>query len=332
MESSYSLALKELEAIRNKNRQIDAIHHSEVVLKAPEIENIENELMKNGTALLKCVLNKGDGFENIKASIQSLQKRKASLLIKNGFPEDYLDETVSCKLCSDTGFKDGKRCVCHKNLIMKYISQNSNLTDAMREHTFDRFDFSLYANQPPVTVAVAGSTEQKSENVLKFAKALYKKSAEFAEDFDKTERNLIFSGSTGTGKTFLSSCIANRALERGKTVYYQSSFKLFEIFENVKFQKNNYEENEDIIKYVYDADLLIIDDLGTEFITQYTSAVFFDILNTRMGNKKSTVISTNLSLNDINSVYSRRVASRIVGDFTVLYTVGNDLRREKKLN
>ncbi len=322
MESSYTLALKELENIRNGNHQIDQYRRSEVLVKIPEISDLEAELMKNGTALLKCVLNKGQGFDEIKSNIQSLQKKKSDLLVKNGFPEDYLEETVNCKLCRDTGFKDGKRCSCHKLLIMKYISQNSNLTGYMRKQNFESFDFSLFTNQD----------SGNDGNVLKVAKKLCDTALDFAETFDKTGKNLYISGNSGTGKTYLSSCIANRALERGKTVYYQSAYKLFEMFENVKFQKGTEEDNDEAIKYVYDADLLIIDDIGTEFVTQYTAATFFDILNSRINSSKSTIISTNLSFEDIEEIYGTRVTSRIYGEYTLLCTIGEDLRHIIKRN
>jgi len=318
MESAYTLALKELERIRNENRRTDEIHHSEVLEKAPEITDIENELMKNGTGLLKCVLNKGENFETIKQNIKNLQKKKAELLVKNGFPENYLDDTVTCAVCNDTGFKDGKRCVCHKMLIMKYISQNSNLTEYMRTQTFENFNFSLFKQQ---------DIEAPGKNALKIATKLCEKASLYAENFDATGENLFIMGNSGTGKTFLSSCIANRALERGKSVYYQSAYKLFEMFENIKFHKASEEDTDEAVKYVYSVDLLIIDDIGTEFITQYTAATFFDIINSRINSKKSTIISTNLAFDDMEEIYGNRVTSRIYGEYTILPTLSEDLRR-----
>lgn len=321
MESSYTLALKELEQIRAKNREIDELHRKEVIKKAPEIENIEKELMKCGTRLLKCVLDKSENFEEVKENIQALQKKKYNLLDAAGFSKDYLDDTVTCKLCGDTGFdKDGKRCTCHKMLILKYISKNSNLTECMLTQKFENFDFSLFTNQGP----------SDSGTALKIARKLSEKALDYAENFDKTGENLFILGNSGTGKTYLSSCIANRALERGKTVYYQSAYQLFDMFEKVKFQKTDGQDFEETIKYVYNVDLLIIDDLGTEFITQYTSATFFDILNSRINNKKSTIISTNLSMENIDQMYGTRVVSRIYGDYTALMTTGCDLREVKK--
>ncbi len=315
MESAYTLANRELEQIRSSNREKQNLRHNEVMLSAPQLADIENRLMISGTQLLKCVLNKGKDFEEIKGKIQNLQQEKSVLLKAHGFKEDYLDDIYSCPVCRDTGFVEGKRCACLKNLIMKHISANSNLTGYMRSQTFENFDFSLFANQ-----------ENASGQTLKIMNVACQKAMTFADTFDTTHENFLLIGNAGTGKTFLSSCIANRALERGKTVYYQTAFTLFDIFEKVKFSKTDAEDLSDITKYVYDVDLLIIDDLGTEFATQFTLAVFFDIINMRMTTGRSTIISTNLSLDTLSEIYSQRITSCFVGDYTLIQTAGCDLR------
>ena len=319
MESCYALALKELENIRLENRQKTEERYKEVTAKVPEILSIDSELMKNGTNLLKCVLNKCSNFEQIKENIQTLQKKKHQLLEKNGYKKDYLDDIYTCSVCNDSGFDDtGKRCACHKNLILKYMGKNSNLTPLMKEQTFENFDLSIFK----------GQSKNVPGDVLKIMAKVCDKAIDFAENFDKTHESLIIQGSAGTGKTFIASCIANRALERGKSVYYNSAYKLFEMFENAKFHGS--EDDDYAIKYVYDADLLIIDDIGTEFITQYTAATFFDIISSRLNSKKSTIITTNLGFDNLDELYSSRVTSRITGDYTVLITLGEDLRRKTK--
>ncbi len=313
MESAYTLANRELEEIRIKNKEKQDIRHGEVLLKDPKLSEIEGNLMKQGTRLLGCVLNRGEDFEDIKASIQDLQKQKAEVLKKNGFSEDYLDDIYTCPKCRDTGFVDGRRCECLKKLITKHIGENSNLTEYMREQVFDKFDFSLFANQ-----GEGGTT-------LKVMQKLCDKAIDFAEGFDKTHENFLIMGNAGTGKTFITSCIGNRALERGKTVYYQTAFRLFEIFENARFQKGD-EDASELVKYIYDVDLLIIDDLGTEFTTQFTLTALFDIINSRIISNKSTVISTNLGFEELSDIYSQRITSRFVGHYQLMQTVGKDLR------
>lgn len=315
MESAYTLANKELEEIRTKNRLLLQKRRSEVMKKAPQLEDIEKRLAVGGSQLISCVLKRGEGFNEIKDGIKALRSEKASLLVKNGFSADYLDDIYSCPRCADTGFVDGKRCSCLKNLIIKYIGANSNLTERMRHQRFESFDFSLFEQQEGVY-----------NKALKVARVLCEKAMKFSETFDKTGENFLITGNAGTGKTFLSSCIANRALERGKSVYYQTAYKLFETFEKSKFDKYDDSDADETVKYIYDVDLLIIDDLGTEFVTQFTSAVFFDLINTRALAGKSTVISTNLGFEDLSEIYSQRILSRFTGDYNIMQTVGGDLR------
>ena len=321
MESAYVLASKELEELRHENRQIMDYRKREVTDVVPRIAEIDIELMQSGTALLKTVLNKGASFEEVKSRIQALQAEKVSLLEKNGFAPDYLEDIVACSKCSDTGFVMGHRCDCLKTLIAKHIGANANLSEYMKNQTFENFDFSLFEDV------------QKDGKVIPVIKIMQKAvqiCMDFADNFKRDKGNIILSGNAGTGKTYLSSCVANRALEKGNTVYYTSAYKLFDTLESLKFGKDSSDDAQSISKYIYDVDLLIIDDLGTEFTTQFTSAAFFDILNSRLVSEKSTLISTNLDLEGINNLYSQRVTSRIMGDYKAITLYGNDVRPKLK--
>ncbi len=314
MESAYTLANRELEEIRRNNKELESIRHSEVMLKDSKLTEIEGELMKQGTRLLKCVLNRSEDFEDIKAAIQNLQRQKSQLLVDCGLPEDYLDDIYTCHKCRDTGFVEGHRCECLKNLIVKNIGTNSNLTEYMRKQTFENFDMSLFAGQG-----------DEGGRTLKLMQIACDKAMQFAEGFDKSGDNFLIMGNAGTGKTYITSCIGNRALERGKTVYYQTAYKLSEILEKNKFGKSE-DDAADIVRYIYDVDLLIIDDLGTEFATQFTLAAFFDIINSRIIAEKSTVISTNLNFEELSNTYSQRIASRFMESYQLIQTMGKDLR------
>ncbi len=318
MESAYVLASRELEDIRLANQAEMSRRHMEVCTKIPQFAEVETQLMKNGTRLLSCILDKSNCFEDVKESIKELQKKKSELLVANGFDEGYTDDIYTCTKCRDTGFVEGRRCECLKNLIAEHIGENSNLTEFMREQTFEKFDMSLFFSQ--------GSDQR----VLKVMQTVCDTALTFAESFDISHDNLLLMGNAGTGKTFVSSCVANRALERGKTVYYQTAFRLFEIFEAAKFGKDDGDAAA-IVKYVYDVDLLIIDDLGTEFVTQFTAAALFDIINARITAGRSTIISTNLSFETLSEMYSQRIASRFVGEYKILQTLGEDIRKIKRL-
>ncbi len=323
MESAYTLASRELGKIREKNEAEQNRRLMEVISAYPDISIINARLRSCGTALARCILEKNENYEKIKEDIQMLQKQKRNILKTAGYGEDYLDDIYSCPLCKDKGFDSkGSRCKCHKHLISKYVGINSNLTSYMIEQTFDKVDYGLFASQP----------KEKGVFPLNFMKKAVSVAESFANNFDETHDNLLFMGNAGTGKTFLSSCIANRALERGKTVYYQTAFQLFDTLEKLKFGKLDGEKTEQaeyLAEYIYNADLLIIDDLGTEFITSYSASALFDLINTRLIHEKSTIISTNLNIEDLNRIYSQRFVSRVIGTYISMPFVGRDLRMQK---
>lgn len=323
MQSANSLALQELNTIRSEHKLEQSAHIEEVRTLAPEYTEIETSLMRAGHSLLKSVLNGGSDFEKIKSFIQKKQSDKLRLLKHLSLPTDYLDEKVNCENCNDTGFDDnGLKCNCLKQLTKKYIVVNSNLTDHMKNQTFDNFNFSIFSTVP----------DSSGKAPLDIINSAYKTSMGFANNFDKIPpHNILLRGNAGTGKTYLSSCIGNAVLERGKTVYYQTCYKLCELLENIKFGKlataEEIESAQSTVNYISDVDLLIIDDLGTEFATQFTAAALFDLFNTRLIKSKSTVISTNLDFATMENMYSNRFTSRIIGEYSILTLVGNDLRK-----
>ena len=321
MESAYTLANRELKNIREENKNLQEERRREVISKAPELNEIEAKLRRCGTELARCILDKKADFYAIKEEVQGLQVRRKNLLTDLGLPADYLDEIYTCSICNDVGFNDkGERCSCLKNLISKYVGLNANMTRFMAEQTFDKFDFSVFSSQPPA---------ENGRQPLECAKKAYDIGLAFAENFDNTHDNLLMMGNAGTGKTFLSSCIGNYTLKRGKSVYYQTAFQLFDMLEKLKFGKieqDKIEQAEYAADYVYKTDLLIIDDLGTEFVTAYSTASLFDIINTRQIQEKSTIISTNLTVEGLEKVYGRRLTSRLFGMYKVVPFIGKDLR------
>lgn len=323
MESAYALANKELSEIRRKNSDEQQRRENEVRLAAPEFSDIERRLALGGIAVAKCVLE-GANIENVKKQIEAAQADKARLLKRLSLPADYLDKIYTCQKCGDTGYDDdGQRCDCLKRMISKYTGINSNLTEVMKSQTFESFDFTLFDSQPDVS----------GRSVSKLIRHAYKTAVDFSENFEKSHENLYIFGDAGTGKTYLSSCIANKVLSRGFSVYCQSAFQLLDMCEKLKFGRYTEEEEEQAersVKYAYSVDLLIIDDMGTEFITAYSSAALFDILNSRLNMGRSTIISSNLPITKIDEIYNTRIASRISGEFKIIPFCGADLRRRKK--
>ena len=324
MESAFSLAITDLKKIREKNKAEQNRRLEEVRLKNSRFAEIELELTKLGTALARCVLNGGENFVNVKASIQRLQNEKCTILTDLNLPQNYLDDIFDCANCHDTGYDEkGYKCSCLENLVTSHIDCSSNLTDYMKEQRFENFDFELFAKQP----------KDNGRDPLAFMKKIYKIGLSFAETFDVTHKNLLLTGNAGTGKTYFSSCIANHVLSRGNSVLYQTSFQMFDSLERLKFGRYTDDEAEQLNflrSSVYNTDLLIIDDLGTEFISAYSTSVFLDILNTRILNGRSIILSTNLNSEELQEVYSNRLTSRLWGNFDIIQFIGKDLRIEQR--
>lgn len=323
MESAYTLARKELDEIRRQNKEELEKRKAKIRHEASDFDEVEAVLTSGGISLAKALLGSGESVADIKARIMSSQRKKAEILKRLSLPDDYLDEIFNCTECRDTGFDEsGKRCECFKKLVAKYVGVNSNLTEIMKRQTFESFDFKLFENQPEV----------KGRSVSELTKTVFNKAKHFADNFESEHSNLYLYGNAGTGKTYISSCIANRVLERGFSVYYRSAFELFDMLEKLKFGRYDAEEQdaaEYAAKYAYDADLLIIDDVGTEFITAYSSVVMFDIIKTRIDKQKSTVLSSNFSFKKLDEIYGKRLTSRLTGSYDICAFIGRDLRELK---
>ena len=185
---------------------------------------------------------------------------------------------------------------------------------------FDNFDFSYYSDivDPKENISPKRNMESIFQTCFNFVK-----------NFDETDENLLLYGGPGLGKTFLSSCIAKDLLDKGKTVFYQTAFKIFGLLEDYKFNRSEESSVKTQVDRLFDVDLLIIDDLGAEFINTYTSSAFFNILNSRLLDKRKTIINTNLNMEELVNLYSNRVVSRLLGHYTPLKFFGEDIRKLK---
>ena len=189
----------------------------------------------------------------------------------------------------------------------------------MQTQSFDSFSFDYYSKEPLISTG---------QSPYMYAKAIYNDCRNFVEKEEyKKGTNLFLYGDSGLGKTFLCSCIAQELLKREVPVLYQTAYRLFTILEDARFKKD--ETCEALEKQFYEIPVLMIDDLGTEFVTTYTSAVLFDLINTRVQNQKSTIISSNLSMALMKENYSDRVQSRIFGEYKLLKFYGTDIRKQQ---
>lgn len=303
--------------LEDKHRQ--DVCRQQVYEKIPQIRQIEDEISAQAVACAKRMLD-GDvrARQILKQRIEDLREQKEVLLAAGGFPEDYMDMHYHCPECRDTGYIDGQKCRCFKKEQIRLLYAQSNIQEILERENFSAFSFAFYDRDkviPEIHMTVAD-----------YMKQVYGWCQEYVENFQEKGGNLIFTGSTGVGKTFLTNCIAKELIDRYQSVIYLSSNDLFDIFSKNKFHYEAEEEMRDMYQYILDCDLLIIDDLGTELNNTFVSSQLFYCINERLLRKKSTIISTNLSLTMLRDTYSDRISSRIISQYSIIPLYGEDIR------
>ena len=332
--SSYNAIMREYENIRANNRAAQVRRIEEVYEKIPEMKELNNSTGSVAVLRYKESLKSGRlSINDLKTDIDSIKNKKEELLLSAGFPKDYMEITYDCKDCKDTGYIDGKKCHCLQLKIRKLLYAQSNLENILSKENFENFSFDYYDNKtilPGQNMTNAAYMEGVKRFCEKFADKYFKingskNTVDTASD-ENDRRNIIFSGNTGVGKTYLSNCIAKVLLDRYYSVIYLSAKELFEALVKVKMEKSEDQKYLLLIEEVYESDMLIIDDLGTELSNHFTTTEFFHIINRRVNTEKSTIISTNLSLDEMRDIYSERVTSRIRKSFMYIRLFGNDIR------
>ena len=310
---NYTKVKEEIERRRTEARA-KADYRSDLLRsRSPEIAKIDEELSGTGLLLFKTACAGGD-VSAIRKRNQELCQRRREAMVALGYPADYTDIQYTCKKCSDTGFlANGKMCSCFREELIRATIASSGIGKLIEKQSFD--NFSLAQFEP-------GSEEyEKMKHVLDSAK-------EYVERFAKSQGNLLLIGKTGTGKTHISTAIARGVISKGFDVVYDSVQNIISDFEADKFRSGYSSEVERSAKYL-ECDLLIVDDLGTEFSNQFTVSCLYNLLNTRQNRGKATVISTNLSPKELSNQYDDRFYSRIIGsDCEVLRFIGKDNRVE----
>lgn len=305
----------------------------------PRLSEIDEEVSKAGLRygkmLLTGSLSSGHAVQTLNELIESLKAEKAELLEKNGYPPDYLNPAFTCSKCSDTGMITSEAggpdtvCVCYRQQLIDFIYDCSNLT-LVGKDGFLSFCADYY---PDAADEVRYGIKQSPRSQILEIK---ENCIEFIRNFTNSDaKNLLFSGPTGVGKTFLANCIAIELMNLGYSVLYQTAPALFNtIYEyRYKYGRDDVYENS-VYKSILDTDLLIIDDLGTESPSATRYAELLNIIDTRYANDKrkpcKTIISTNIDLKKLFEYYDERVVSRIIGSFDIFRFAGDDIRRLKK--
>jgi len=285
----------------------------------PGLVEIDRELGRVGLQIMSAIVA-GEGktekmVSEIKEKNLALQKSRGELLRAYGYPEDYTDVKYECEDCGDSGYVEGKMCECMRRRLIMAGCESSGIAQLMREQNFDNFSLEYY--------------RASKENYVEMEMIL-SSVRRFAEGFEENNgQNLLFLGGTGLGKTHLSSAVARRVIERGYDVSYVTAQGLISDFERERFGNSGYGAGEGNTERYFEADLLIIDDLGTEMTNQFTVACLYNVINTRINLKKSTIISANVNAGELRQRYTDRIASRLLGEYRVLPFSGKDVRAQK---
>ena len=246
--------------------------------------------------------------------LRELAEQKRVLLTEAGYSSDFLDMGYTCQDCRDTGYIESEKCHCFKQKIIETLYDKSNLRTLTKTANFKRMSDRFY----------------KGDDLKRFIGA--RKAAEdFINNFTSDYQNLFFYGTVGTGKTFMAVSVADMLLKKGHSVIYFSSVGLFELLSENSFDYNNKQELRSLYDDLFECDLLVIDDLGTERVNSFVTSELFSLLNERDARKKSTVITTNCSLEHLQNLYSDRIFSRITSNFKLLKLSGPDIRNLIKI-
>lgn len=302
-----------------ENKQLNTRHELErrtkyVYEHIPAYRELEDTIATLSVSQGKKYLEGNESaIEELKAELARLSARKAQLLKDAGLPEDYLKPSYTCPDCRDTGYVDGQKCHCFKQTMITLLYEQSNIREMLQNENFDALSYEYYEGEHLSHFRNAVTTCQN-----------------FIKNFNSDYHNLFFYGTVGTGKSFLSNCVAKELIESGHSVIYFSSSGLFDLLSKYSFDFKNREDQIEQHNDLYQCDLLIIDDLGTELTNQFVTSQLFSLLNGRHMGKKATVISTNLSLEELRNRYSDRIFSRITSHYEICKLTGPDIRMYKK--
>ena len=310
----------EYDTKRDNNRRMLSARKRELFACFPRLKEIDDSVSKISVEYTKNRILDRDPKIELDVELKKLKSEREKILREAGYAPDYLEMQYDCPDCRDTGYIDGRKCHCLIQRTINIVYAQSNLDDILSDESFDSFSLDYYRTEKNAGERI--SPRKSAEIALSHAK-------KFVGDFDSAGGNLLFSGGTGLGKTFLSNCAAKALLDTGHSVVYFTSSKLFDIFAKYRFQKDDNAEEQNHI--IFDCDLLIIDDLGTEIKNSFTVSQLFILLNERLIRNRSTIISSNLSIRELAENYSERIFSRVSSSYTILELFGDDIRIQKKL-
>lgn len=309
------------DSIRSEEEAEFKKRKNEIAERIPEVIEIEQKIVKICISLSMSFLKNFDEkselkLNELKNKITELRAQKAELLVQNGYSMDYLEQHFRCSKCKDTGYIGSKRCSCYKQKLIQLYYSSSDLMELLKTNNFDYFNFNYYSSKKD-----GNEPDSPRKNMEKIVNGIQN----YIQNFSSSNDNYLFFGSSGTGKTFLSHCIAKELLDKGYLIIYKTAEDLIQNLKQVRF--NGDEELEDLIT---NCDLLIVDDLGTEQISEFSRMELFNLLNKKLLKHKKMIFSTNFNLEDLFKIYTERITSRLMGDFIQCKFYGEDIRIKKK--
>lgn len=284
----------------------------------PELSSLESSLASLQAEKARAAIEGDPERKNdLERELAKLIATREKLLQEHGYTLADLNPTYSCPDCQDTGYIGTEKCHCFLQAEINLLYHQSHLKEVLERENFHTFSYSWYE----------GSDREVMKRHVMNAEL-------FIEAFDREFQNMLLLGKVGAGKTFLSNCIAKELMDTGHSVVYLTAFQLFQLLSKVVFggQHNREEASQQAYPYIFDCDLLIIDDLGTELPNSFTVSQFFLCVNERILRKKSTLISSNLDMGALEDTYSERILSRIISNYTILQFPETDIRVRKKLH
>ena len=305
-------ARRQAQSRRELEERLERIHK-----ELPKLSELEKAITScQAEKVRAAVSDEGERLPELKRRLSFLQKERRDLLKTRGILPEDLEPVYCCSDCQDTGYIGQEKCHCFLQAEIDLLYHQSHLTEKLKQENFDTFSYSWY-----------------DERDLEVMRRNVAEAQLFISQFDKTFQNLLLLGAVGTGKTFLSNCIARELLNTRHSVVYLTAFQLFDLLSKAAFSpERSAQDYQQTYPYLFDCDLLIIDDLGTELSNSFTVSQFFLCINERILRRKSTLISSNLDMEALRNIYSERTLSRIISCYTIRQLPGSDIRLKKKLH
>jgi len=319
--TQYDALMRHYDEVRTRHRLEADERRAEVIEAVPEIKRLDDEIADLSVEAARARITSADAdLSGFYSRLEEIAAERIAYLTKAGYPADYLEVKYDCPICRDTGYVDGQPCTCFKKAAIGLLAEKYSVSKVLEKENFSHFSFDCYSDK--MKNEVTGLTARET------ARRAYDTARAFAGRIGQPDNNLLLYGNTGVGKTFLSHCIAADAISAGLSALYFSASDLFDVLADSSFGRSR--EPESAQDMILSCDLLVIDDLGTELTNSFVGSALFRVINDRILADRSTIISTNLMLDELSNRYSERIFSRITSHYRIIKLFGEDIRLQQK--